>query len=64
MPTVDIGKSFKYLGRYFIFPVDNIDHMSEVLELVTDLMNRLNEIPCHPKNKLVLYHRFVLSKVS
>ena len=27
-------------------------------------MKKINCIPCHPKNKLLLYHRFVLSKVS
>ena len=64
VPTVEIGKSFKYLGRFFNFPMDNIDHMSEVLQLITDLMRKLDEIPCHPKNKLLLYHRFILSKLS
>ena len=36
----------------------------EELALVAQLMNKLDEIPCHPKNKLLLYHRFVLSEVS
>ena len=62
--TVEIGKSFKHLGRLFNFSMDNIDHMSEVLQLITDLMRKLDEIPCHPKSKLLLYHRFVLSKLS
>ena len=44
--------------------MDNFDHFSEVLKLVTDLMRKLDDIPCHPKNKLLLYHRFVLSKLS
>ena len=64
VPAVDIGKSFKYLGRFFNFSMDNFDHLSEVLQLVTDLMRKLDDIPCHPKNKLLLYHRFVLSKSS
>ena len=38
--------------------------MFEVLKLVTDLMTKLDEIPCHPKNKLLMYHCFVLSKES
>ena len=38
--------------------------MSEVLQLITGLMRKIDEIPCHPKNKLLLYHRFVLSKIS
>ena len=64
VPTVNIRKSFKYLGRFFNFSMDNFDHLSEVLQLVTDLMRKLDDIPCHPKNKLLLYHRFVLSKLS
>ena len=64
VPTVNSGKSFKYLGRFFTFSLDNFDHLSEVLQLVTDLMRKLDDIPCHPKNKLLLYHRFVLSTSS
>ena len=64
IPTVEIGKSFKYLGRYFSFSMDNHNHLSEVLDLITNLMTQIDRIPCHPKNKLLLYHRFVLSKLS
>ena len=64
IPTVEIGKSFKYLGRYFNFSMDNQNHLSEILDLVTNLMKQIDGIPCHPKNKLLLYHRFVLSKIS
>ena len=56
--TVDIGKSIEY----FNFSMDKIDHMSAVLQLVTDLMSKLDESPCQLKSKLLLYHRFVLSK--
>ena len=41
-----------------------IIHMSEVLDLLKDLMNRIDSLSCHPKNKLVIYHQFVLSKLS
>ena len=38
---------------------------SEILDLVINLMKQIDGIPCHPKNKLLLlYHRFVLSKIS
>ena len=37
---------------------------SEVLGLISDLMSKIDKIPCRPKNKLQLYHRFVLSKIS
>ena len=64
IPTVEIGKSFKYLGRYFDFSMNNHNHLSEVLDLITNVMTQIDRIPCHPKNKLLLYHRFVLSKLS
>ena len=44
--------------------MDNIEHVSEVVQLVTDLMNKLVDISCHPKNNFLLYHRFILSKLS
>ena len=28
------------------------------------LLKEINDLPLHPKNKLLLYHRYVLSKVS
>ena len=40
VPTVDVGDSFKYLGRYFNFSMDSIDHISEVLQLITGLMQK------------------------
>ena len=56
--------SFKYLGRFFTYSMDNTDHMSALLSTINDLMMKVDCLPCHPKNKLLLYHRFVLSKLS
>ena len=64
VPTVNIGSSFKYLGRYFFFSMDNVEHRSILLETINDLLCTIDKIPCHPKNKLLLYHRYVLSKIS
>ena len=44
--------------------MNNMDHKSEVLELVISLMSKIDKIPCHPRNKLQLYHRLVLSKIA
>ena len=44
--------------------MNNHNHLSDVLDLVISLMKQIDGIPCHPKNKLLLYHRFVLSKLS
>ena len=64
VPTVGIGESFKYRGRHFNFTMDNHNHMSKVLDIFSGLMKKLDCIPCHPKNKLLLYPRFVLSNLS
>ena len=44
--------------------MDNHNHLSEVLDPVTTLMAQIDGIPYHPTNKLLIYHRFVLSKIS
>ena len=44
--------------------MDSHNHISEVLDLIFSLMSRIGLILCHPKDKFLLYHRFILSKVS
>ena len=55
IPKVNIGESFKYLGRY---------HKTDLITLVSELMTDIDSKPLHPKNKLLLYNRYVLSKLS
>ena len=38
--------------------------MSILLETTNDLMTKIDQLPCHPKYKLSLYHRFILSKFA
>ena len=64
VPTVKIGESFKYLGRYVSFSMQNFEHKTILLDTITDLLTKIDNTPSHPKNKLLLYHRFVLSKIS
>ena len=42
VPTVEIGKSFKYLGRHFNFTMDNHNHMSKVLDIFSGLMKKID----------------------
>ncbi|XP_028418767.1 uncharacterized protein LOC114544297 [Dendronephthya gigantea] len=39
-------------------------HKSELISLVEDLMSVIDSKPLHPRNKLLLYSRYVLSKLS
>ena len=64
VPCVEMGESFRYLGRYFDFNMSNNQHMSELSSLVQDLMCDIDEKPLHPKNKPLLYSRYVLFKLS
>ena len=64
VPPVKNGESFKYLGRYFDFDMTNELHNSKLLSLFSTFMKGIEDLPLHPKNKLLVYHRYVLSKVS
>ena len=59
-----MGESFRYLGRFFDFNMSNNQHMSELSSIVQDLMNDIDIKPLlSPKHKLLLYSRYVLSKL-
>ena len=62
--AVENGKSFRYLGRFFNYLMDNKQRMSDLLDVTNYLLRKINDLPFHPKDKLLLYHRFVLSKIS
>ena len=64
IPAVESGKSFCYLGRYFDYEMTNNEHKSELVSLLTDLMKEVDLKPLHPKNKILIYSRYVLSKLS
>ena len=64
IPCVEIGVSFSYLGRFFDFNMSNNQHMSELSSILQDLINDIDIKPLHPKDKLLLYSRYILSKLS
>ena len=64
IPTVIIGESFQYLERHFDFDMSNDNQKAELTTLVNGLMTDIDSKPLHPKNKLLLYSRYVLSKLS
>jgi hypothetical protein len=64
VPRVELGISFRYLGRYFDFNMSDEDHKSEVYDTLTNILNEIDDLPLHPKNKIRLYSRYVLSKIS
>ena len=44
VPTVDIGKSFKYTGRHFNFTMDNHILISEVIDIFSGLLKKASLI--------------------
>ena len=64
IPTIKIGEAFQYLGRYFDFSMSNNNHKTELATLVNELMTDIDSKPLHPRNKLLVYSRYVLSKLS
>ena len=64
VPTVKNGESFKYLGRFFNFEMSNKDHQDLLLSSLHDMLQTVDSLHIHPKNKLLLYHRYILSKLS
>ena len=64
VPCVKLSDSFCYLGRHFDFEMSNKKHKSELITTFEKLMSEIDQKPLHPKNKLLLFNRYVLSKVS
>jgi len=44
--------------------MSNEKHKSELVEVLESLMSDIDKLPMHPKNKLLLYQRYILSKIS
>ena len=64
IPAINTGEHFQYLGRYFNFNMSDEQHMSELKTLVDELMTNIDSKPLHPKYKILIYSRYVLSKLS
>ena len=64
IPTTRLGENFHYLGRYFNFNMSDEKHKSELTSLAEELMADIDSKPLHPKNKILLYSRYILSKLS
>ena len=64
VPTVDMGKSFKYLGRWYNFEMDNAEHKANIIQLTNDILLKIDSLPLHPRNKILLYSRYLHAKLS
>ena len=64
IPATEIGESFQYLGTYFHFDMSEKKHKQELITLLEDIMTDIDLKPLQPKNKIILYSRYLLSKLS
>ena len=64
IPAAKTGDSFRYLGRNFDFNISNNIHKSELSEITSAILTDIELLPLHPKNKIALYNRYLLSKLS
>ncbi|CAB4043669.1 Hypothetical predicted protein, partial [Paramuricea clavata] len=39
-------------------------HKSELCDLFNDIISKIDKLPLHPRNKILLYSRYLLSKIS
>ena len=64
VPPVKNGESFNYLGRFFNFDMDNNDHKEILKPSLQTVLKTVDSLYIHPKYKLLLYHCYILSKIS
>ena len=64
VPVIEINDSFIYLGRHFDFSMSDLPHQKQITEKTKSLLNLVTNLPLHPKNKLKIYHRYILSNIS
>ena len=64
IPATKIGESVRYLGKYFDFSMSEKERKLELITLMDDIMSEIDLKPLHLKNKLLLYSRYLLSKLS
>ena len=62
--AIEIGGSFVYLGRTFDFNMSSDAHKKSLVESVEQYLHTIERLPLHPKWKIAIYNRFVLSKIS
>ena len=55
---------FTYLGRHFDFKMTDNQHKENLEKRFKDLISITDNLQLQPKNKIALYHRYILSKVS
>ena len=64
VPTADMDKSFKYLSHWYNFEMDNAKHKANIIQLTNDILMKIDSLLLHPRNKSLLYSRYLHAKLS
>ena len=64
IPPVKINESFLYLGKHFDFEMSSEKHKTSLTDKFKEMMNTIDQLPLHPKNKMNIYSRYILPKLS
>ena len=64
VPPIKNDESIRYLGRHFDFSMSNLKYKLELVDGLESFLSYIDKLSNHPKSKLLLYQRHVLSKIS
>ena len=64
IPPVKESEHFVYLGKCFDFEMSSEMHKVSLTDNLKKLMNTVDQLPLHPRNKITIYSRYILPKLS
>ena len=64
IPAIKDNEDFIYLGRSFNFKMGNSHHKLELVSNTKEFLEKICSLSLHPRNKLLLYNNYVLSKLA
>ena len=59
IPPVKQDECFTYLGRHFDYKMTNNQHKDDLLSDTKNIMKKIDDLPLHPKNKILIYQRYM-----
>ena len=55
-------ESFIYLGRHYDYDMSEKEHKNALTKNLKEMLEKIDSLDVHPKNKMLIYQRYVLSK--
>ena len=64
IPQIKLQESFTYLGKHFDFEMTSNQHKTSLLDNLKRMIQTIDALPLHPRNKIKLYQQYILLKLS